>query len=169
MSALAPIKGSSLIVGSVVTTSATVGADKTFDPEGFVAPGVARWVDRSLSTENPAGVAIGYPSITLSVRSPTKASRMYKVTAKLDLPTLDVTAPSTASGIQPAPSKAYSCAAILEVMLPERSTLAERQRLSCYLASLFFGNIVASDGAPNDATGTPLVAAITNFEKPYGA
>jgi hypothetical protein len=94
---------------------------------------------------------------------------MYKITAKLDLPTLDITSPSTMSGIQPQPSKAYSCAAVLEVMLPERSTLAERQRLLSYFRSFLVTTINASDASPTDATASPLPAAITTFEKPYGA
>lgn len=169
MSALASMKLSSILAATELTTSATVADDKTFDPEGFVAPGVARWVDRSLSTTNPTGVAIGYPSVTLSVRSPTKASRMYKITVKLDLPTLDVTSPSTMSGIQPAPSRAYSCQAILEVMLPERSTAVERAALLSYFRSLFVTTITASDGSPSTATVSPVIAAINSYEKPYGA
>lgn len=162
MSALAPIKVSSILSPTHLTTSATVGVDKTLDPEGFPAPGVARWVDRS------GGIAIVYPAFTLSVRSPTKMSRMYKVSAKFILPTADVTSPSTGTGIQPAPSKAYDNTAILEFMLPERGTVVERLALFNLVASFFATTITASDAAPSDATGSPLLAAVTNFEKPYG-
>lgn len=160
MSALAAIKLSSIIDHSLarLTTSATVGVDKTLNPEGFVSPGVARWVDRS------GGIAIGYPAFTMSVRPPSKASRIYKVTAKVVLPTLEQTSASTMTGIQPAPTKAYDCSAVMEFMLPERSTLAERQALFSVVASLFARTINASDGTPTDSTACPLESAVTTFE-----
>jgi hypothetical protein len=168
MSAIAAIKTSSLMGTVVRTTSATVGVDKTFDPEGFILPGVARWVDRAIdATYNPNGVAIGYPAFTLSVRKPTKVSRLYRVTAKVALPTLEVTSPSTASGIQPAPTLAYTLQCVMEFMLPERSTAAERARLFSYVRSFFATTINASDDVPTDATGSPLIAAVNSFEAPY--
>jgi hypothetical protein len=94
-------------------------------------------------------------------------SRIYKVTAKLDLPTLEVTSPSTGTGIQPAPTKAYSCQANLEFLIPERSTLAERQVLISQLRSFVVAFITASDGTPSDATLSPLQAAVENFDAPY--
>jgi hypothetical protein len=160
MSALAAIKLSSILDHSLarLSTSATVGVDKTLNPEGFITPGVARWVDRS------GGIAIGYPAFTMSVRPPNKASRIYKVTAKLVLPTLEQTSPSTMTGIQPAPTKAYDCSCVMEFMLPERSTLAERQALFSTVASLFARTINASDGTPTDSTASPLENGVTAFE-----
>lgn len=163
MSALAAVKLSGIIDHSLarLTTSATVGVDSTLNPEGISPQGIATWVDRS------GGYAIGYPRLTLSVRPPTKASRVYKVTTKLVLPTLEATSPSTMTGIQPAPTKAYDCACIMEFFLPERSTLLERQTLYSRVASLFARTVNASDGAPTDATGTPLENAVTTFENVY--
>nr|QDH87083.1 MAG: hypothetical protein H3BulkLitter17570_000002 [Leviviridae sp.] len=160
MSALAAIKLSKTLdlFPAVITGSATVGVDTTLNPEGFPQPGVARWVDRS------GGIAIGYPAVTMSVRPPSKASRVYKVTAKVVLPTLEVTAPSTSTGIQPAPTKAYDCIGVMEFILPERSTGTERQALLNLCCSLFHRNIAASDGTPTDATGSPLETAVVNFE-----
>jgi len=142
------------------STSATVGADRFFTPYGFVTnqPGVAKWADKS------GGIPVGYPTFTMSVREPTKASRVYKVTAKLDIPTLEQTSASTASGIQPAPTKAYSCQAVMEFLLPERSSNAERKALYRDVASLFLATISASDGDPSGSTGSPLTAAVEDFE-----
>jgi len=142
------------------STSATVATDRDFTPFGFIPnqPGVAKWVDKS------GGIPVGYPTFTLSVREPTKASRVYKVTAKLDLPTMDVTSPSTGSGIQPAPSKAYSCGCVMEFLLPERSTNAERKILLRDVASLFHNLINATDDVPTVGTNTPLSAAVEDFE-----
>lgn len=160
MPAIASIKTSSLIGTVDTTTSATVGYDKTFDPEGFVAPGVARWVDRS------GGISVGFPALTLSVRPPTKASRIYRVTAKLSLPTLE-TVGNAYNGITPGPTKAYDVQCVMEFLLPERSTAAERAALLSHVRSLFATTINASDGAPSDATGSPLTAAVSNFDAPY--
>lgn len=161
MAAIASIKLSSILDGVVKTTDAAVGVDKTFDPEGFDANGVTRWVDRS------GGIALGYPALTLSVRSPNKASRAYKVTVKLVLPTLEVTSPSTSTGIQPAPTLAYNNMFVGEFMMPERSTVAERTALFNYVASLFATTINASDGVPTDSSGSPLKTSIINFDRPY--
>lgn len=163
MSAIAPVKLSSILNTALarLTGDAAIGVDTTLSPEGFIQPGVTRWVDRT------GGIAIGYPAFTMSVRPPTKASRVYKVTAKFVQPTLEQTSPSTASGIQPAPTKAYDCTCVMEWMLPERSTLAERQKLFSRVQSLFMSLINASDGTPTDSTGSPLEAAVTTFEQVY--
>lgn len=163
MSALAAVKVSGIIDHALArkTTSATVGVDSTLNPEGINPQGVAAWVDRS------GGIAIGYPRLTLSVRPPSKASRVYKVQMKLVLPTLEQTSPSTMTGIQPAPTKAYDCACIMEWFLPERSTLAERQKLFSQVSSLFARTVNASDDVPTDSTGSPLENAVTTFENVF--
>lgn len=163
MSAIAAVKVSSLLDHALarLTSSATISVDSTLNPEGINPQGIASWVDRS------GGIAIGYPRLTMSVRPPTKASRIYKVTMKLVLPTLEQTSPSTATGIQPAPTKAYDCTCVMEFFLPERSTLTERQKLFSEVASLFARTINASDGAPSDSTGSPLETAVTTFENVF--
>lgn len=169
MSAIAAVKVSGIIdhAPARLTTSATVGVDSTLSPDGISPQGVAKWVNRSITTTNPTGVAIGYPALTMSIRPPTKASRLSKVTVKYVLPTLEVTSPSTMTGIQPAPTKAYDCQCVMEFMLPERSTLLERQTLFSGVASLFARLINASDGNPTDATGSPLESAVTTLENVY--
>jgi len=161
MAAIAAIKTSSLVTDPATTSSATIGVDKTWDPTGFIQPGVAKWVDRS------GGIPVGYPSFTLSTRAPTKTSRLYKVTAKVSIPTLEQTSASTASGIQPAPTKAYDCTCIIEYLLPERSTAAERSALLRHVASFHFDTINASDGSPTDATGSPLKGSVITLDSPY--
>lgn len=171
MSAIASMKTASAITLALIANrmdsvhktvgDAAVGVNRTYDPEGFQLPGVARWVDRS------GGYAVGYPAITLSVRPPSKGSRLYKVMAKVVLPTMDISSPSTASGIQPAPSKAYDHTGVMEFMLPERGALWERQALFDTMMSMFMTTITASDGAPTDVTGSPLRAAVENFDPPF--
>lgn len=163
MPAIAVVKLSSTLNLNVptYTGSATVGVDTTMSPEGFILPGVTRWVDRV------GGIAIGYPALTLSVRPPSKVSRVYKVTVKLTQPTLEQTSASTATGIQPAPIKAYDCTFVGEFLLPERSTLVERQQLFSRVLSLFVRRINATDDTPSDLTDSPLEGAVTAFEPVY--
>lgn len=161
MSAFASVKLAGATDGVVKTTSATVGVDATYDPVGYVAPGVARWENRA------AGIAVGFPVLTMSVRPPSKTSRVYKVTSKLSIPTLEQTSASTSTGIQPAPTRAYDCAIVIEALLPERSTRAERVILLSQALSLFAGTVTASDGSPTDSTGSPMISAIYDFDRPF--
>lgn len=121
MSALAPI---ALLDGKATPVS------HTFSPVKVDAAGVAKLVDRA------SGISIGFPQLSLSVREPSKSSRNYRVMAKIVVPTLEVTSPNTATGIQPAPTKAYDCFATIEFVLPERSVLSERTDLLAYCAHL---------------------------------
>lgn len=160
MSAMLQIALSKIIDTSqaVKTTDAAIAAPERFDPEGIDSLGVATWCNRA--GDKP----VGYPRLSLQVRKPSKVSRNYKVTVKLLLPTLDITSPSTGSGIQPAPTKAYDNSMILEAILPERGTAAERLALFSQFASLFFPTITASDASPSDATASPLLKAIRDLE-----
>jgi hypothetical protein len=160
MSAIGPIKVSKTLSPTILNTVAVPLTD-VFSPEGFVSPGVAKYVNRA------SGVAIGFPGFTMQVRPPTKESRIYKVTAKLVVPTLEQTSPSTATGIQPAPTKAYDVTAILEFMLPERSTRPEREYLLSYVKSLLAATIAYSDNSNQETTASPVISAVLDFEQPY--
>lgn len=161
MPAFGDIKTCSTFDGTTRSDSDTVGVDGTLSPMGYVQPGIAKWVNRA------GGIPVGYPSMTMQVRSPSQASRNYKVTVKLALPTLEQTSPSTATGIQPAPTKAYDCSAILEFILPERSTFTERSVLINNLLHLLSNAVNAKDNVPSDMTGSPIRNAVLNFEPPY--
>lgn len=134
----------------------------TFSPVGISAPGVYKWVDRT------GGIPVGYPSITLSVRQPNKASRMCRVHAKIVIPTMEVTSPATSTGIQPAPTKAYEQVINLEFLSHERSTLAERQLALSYALSLMSTRIGSAGVVAHSLTGAPLPPAVSDFEQPYG-
>jgi hypothetical protein len=99
----------------------------TFSPVNIDAAGVAKLVDRS------GGISIGFPAITMSVRAPQKGASNYKVVAKVSVPVLEATSPSTATGIQPAPTVAYTLLGTCEFVLPDRSTLQERTNVLAYL------------------------------------
>lgn len=110
----------------------------SFNPVNIDAVGVAKWADRS------GGIALGYPAVTMSLRNPTKGSRNYRLTMKVVTPVLEVTSPSTATGIQPAPTKAYDLLATMEFVLPERSTLAQRKDILAYVKNMLANAVVTS-------------------------
>lgn len=161
MAAFAPVKVSSALSTIAKTLSATVGVDKTYDPVGYIQPGVAKWEDRS------SGIAVGFPSLTMSVRPPTKGSRLYKVTGKLSIPTLEAISGANVAGLTPAQQKAYECMGVMELLFPERSTAAEREIFRSQFISLLFSTINASDDAPTDATASPFPTAISAYDRPY--
>jgi hypothetical protein len=168
MAAIGSIKLSSILGRLVRSTSATIGVDVSvasspgnLDPEGFTPQGIAKWVDRS------GGYQIGYPALTLSSRAPSKTSRVTRVQMKYVSPTLEATSPSTSTGIQPAPTKAYDCTFNGEWLIPERATPAERLAFFNRVVSLHFDTINASDDSPTDVTGSPIYGAVVTLDKPY--
>lgn len=130
-----------------LTDGASTPVDHTFSPQPNTVLGVVKWVDRS------GGIALGYPAATFSLREPTKASRAYKIVAKLVTPVLEVTSPSTSTGIQPAPTLAYNVIMSMECVLPERSTLQQRKDIYA-----MFKDYISDDVIKN---------AVWNFEPVY--
>lgn len=112
----------------------------TFSPVGINADGVATWKDRS------SGIPLGYNTLTASLRQPSQngGSKNYKVQLKLALPVMEVTSPSTSSGIQPAPTKAYESMAVVEFVLPERTSLQNRIDLLTMLKTALATSMVTS-------------------------
>lgn len=98
----------------------------TFFPASQSA-GITKWADKV------GGIQLGYPTITQSLREPTKDSPTCKVVAKVVLPVLEVTSPSTATGIQPAPTKAFEMIANIDVIIPTRATAAQKADMYAYL------------------------------------
>jgi len=121
---------------------------KTFSPVNIDQAGVARWADRS------GGIALGFPIVSFSNKIPTKGSRNYRLTAKVVIPVLEQTSASTATGIQPAPTKAYDLIFNSEFVLPERSTLAQRNDLLAFAKNFMANSAV-------------IQSAVQNFESVY--
>jgi hypothetical protein len=137
----------SAIAALTIADGQATPVNHAFSPVNIDAAGVARWADRS------GGIALGYPVISQSLRAPTKSSRNYKLTLKVAVPTLEVTSPSTSTGIQPAPTLAYSLVGTMEFILPERSSLQERKNLEAYVKNMLANGVFAN--------------AIENFESVY--
>lgn len=130
------------IAALTIANGAATPVNHTFAPVNKDAAGVAKWADRV------DGIAIGYPTVTYQLRIPTVSNRNYKLTARVALPVLEVTSPSTSSGIQPAPTLAYTLTANVEIVLPERSTLAQRNDLLAYVRN-YLSNAVITSGVQN--------------------
>jgi hypothetical protein len=126
-----------------------------------VAPGVNRWVERS------GGQAINYPSYDFSFRRPLPQSRAFRITETIRLPVANITSPSTGSGIQPLPSKAFELVCKREYIIPEAATQADRDLFYSYIMSLTVGYVTASDSLPTDPTNGILLPAIRDLEHPY--
>jgi len=161
MAQRAPLLLSTILASDHLTTSATVGVDRTFAPVGAVANGVSRWEERS------GGIYLGFPTFTLACRAPSKTSRVHRVSMKLSVPVLETVTASTASGIVPTQPVAYSHQFHGEFLLPDRGTLAERNALLSLVISCMVATIKASDAVPSDLTASPLLNAIQNFDPPY--
>ncbi len=128
----------SAIATLTLADGATTPVNHTFAPVNIDQAGVAKWADRS------GGIALGFPVVSLSLRSPSKTSRNFRLTAKVVTPVLEVTSPSTATGIQPAPTLAYNVTANIDIVLPERSTVQQRKDLAAFMKN-FLANAVITN------------------------
>jgi hypothetical protein len=99
---------------------------KNFTANGSaVQPGgqqMATWMDKS------SGIAIGFPTITLSLRM---SSSSTKVTKKIALPSLEVISGSD-GGYTPSPKVAYTVLASEDFVLPSRSVLQNRKDILAF-------------------------------------
>jgi hypothetical protein len=92
-----------------------------------------------------SGIMAGYDTLTAQTKLPGNGSRATVVSLKLVTPILEQTSPSTATGIQPAPTVAYNCIGKLEFVLTERSTLQNRKDLLTMMRDLIDEAIVTSN------------------------
>ncbi len=106
--------------------------------------------DLDLFEDKATGIAIGFPLIMVRFRRPlapangteSKASnRVYRIELSMSFPTLEVTSPSTGTGIQPAPTVAYVNRVNSVWLHPERSTTQNRKDLH----ALFYNTLNNTD------------------------
>jgi hypothetical protein len=84
-------------------------------PDGKV---IAEWVDSS------PGQKVGYWSLTEQY-SPTNGNGIEKFRWVLQIPTLETLSNNTATGITPAPTKAFDGTVVIEVWMSERAVAQE--------------------------------------------
>lgn len=123
----------------VIADGQPTPVNRTFAPLMVDKAGVA-WHENRVS-----GVQIGYDQLTIGLRRATNLVTNNKLSVKLVLPTLEVTSPSTSTGIQPAPTLAYATTAFVEFVLPARSTSQNRKDLITLLRNAFVaGGVIAT-------------------------
>jgi len=111
----------------VINDGATPSVGHTFTPVNRDPNGFMVFVDQS--GEVPAG----YHRMTARLREPSPGSNDYKFELKIWRRTLEVTSPSTSTGIQPAPTLAYSQIGEVSFSLPKRGTEAERKDIRAFI------------------------------------
>lgn len=123
----------------VINDGAATPVAHTFAPNGIVQD-QAKYADRS------GGIAVGYFTIDATLRPPSNQSRErnYLATLRIKTPILEVTSPSTGTGIQPAPTISYNPIAELKFWLPERSTLQNRKDLRAFVKNLMADAVVTA-------------------------
>lgn len=120
-----------------LTDAATTPVNRVYYPSQS-ADGLIRWTDRTQS------VFAGQNKLTVAQRLANKQTKSTKVSWKLETPILEQTSASTSSGIQPAPTVAYTPIGVIELVLPDRATLQERKDLLAQMRDLIDEAIVTS-------------------------
>lgn len=106
--------------------------------------GILAWIDRTQA------VLKGANRLTLEQRESSRATNARKVHWKLETPVLEQTSASTSTGIQPAPTLAYTLLATIEFVLPDRSSLQERKDLLAQVRDLIDEAIVTAQVQDGD-------------------
>lgn len=96
---------------------------------------------------------VGQPSIVVDTSLNPSQTGVSKAKVTLVIPVLETASGSTVGGFTPAPAVAYYLTAKLEMLLPSRSTSAQRKDLRVMLKNLLLDNQV--------------VQAVDNLEKPF--
>jgi len=122
-----------------LTDGETTPVVHVFNPAQSLPNGVIVWRDSNQT--NYAGQAI----LSVAQRAANKQAKSTKVEWKLEYPVLEVTSPSTATGIQPAPTVAYKLIADLSFVLPERSSQQDRKNVLAMMRDLIDEAIVTNE------------------------
>lgn len=133
----------SAIANIVINDGKATPVAHTFAPVTSSDPNqVAVWTDRA------TGISVGFPVLSFKLRAPVKGSRNYRLSAKVKYPVLNVTSPSTGTGIQPLPSQAYVLEANLELVMHEASLLADRKDFFAFVKN-YMANAVWTSAVEN--------------------
>lgn len=98
-------------------------------------PNFVQGESASLHNRAPSNI-LGYEAMTVRVQAPKGNEQYGRVVARLQLPVMEVTAGSTGSGLQAAPTKAYDNFIEVSARFHRRSTLAERKDARVLLTNL---------------------------------
>lgn len=108
----------------VINDGQTTPVAQTFKP----ASTEGDWKRYANLTPN-GGIGVGGWELWACLLEPKGTGQVYRLKWRITRPTLEVTAPTTTTGYQPAPRVAYTCVSYGEFLIPSRSTTAERSDL----------------------------------------
>lgn len=137
----------------VINDGASTPVARTFVPANKDDNGFQCWFEKTATS------AIGFWKLMERLSFPTpggkvsSSDRVYRAVFQVNTPVMEVTAPTTGTGIQPAPTMSYLPSVKIEFVLPERSTVQDRKHLR-----LLIRNMLDHANA---------VAAIDNLEPVY--
>lgn len=126
----------------VINDGVAVPVSHTFSPNS--GDGNVAGVSVIAFEDRVTGIQVGFPTISISTRKPSKTNKNYKVSIKIAVPVLENVSNSTVSGIAPAPTVAYVATFIGDFITPERSTLAVRKDLLAYAKNLLANAVITS-------------------------
>jgi len=121
----------SQIANIIINDAQAIPVSHTFTPQN-AQMGTS---EPALLLNRASGIYAGFERLTVLVRR-SESNKASKVMLKLVKPTLAVTSPNTASGIQPQPTVGYTCLAEVNFTFPDSSTLAERADMRQLVAGL---------------------------------
>jgi hypothetical protein len=116
------------IANIVLNDAAGTPVAHTFSParQGFFSgQDVAEYEDRAANT----GIPVGFYKLSLSVSRPNRDRKSYRINVKLSTPVMETISNSTATGILPAPTVAYTPLIQMDVVIPDRTSLQARKDL----------------------------------------
>jgi hypothetical protein len=129
----------------VLTDAATTPVNHTFAYAGVIK-GLKTWFDRSVSQ------LIGQPSLTL-VQKPALTSKASTETSwKVRMPVLEVTSPSTATGLQPAPTISHVNSIEIKFSMHAKSANQERKDILAFARDLIDEAILTEQVVNYDIT-----------------
>jgi hypothetical protein len=120
-----------------LTDAASTPVNRVYSP--FKANG-----DSILYQDNTQEIAVGKNKLTITQKPVSATKRTNLIDWVLRCPILAVTAPTTSTGIQPAPTVDHTNQAQLTFTLHERATLQERKDILAQMRDLIDEAIVAS-------------------------
>lgn len=120
-----------------LTDAATTPVNRVYYPQNKVGD-VMNWRDRTQA------ILVGQNRLSLSQRMADRRTKATKFSFKLETPILEQTSASTSTGIQPAPTVAYTPIGVIELVLPDRCTQQERKDLLAQMRDLIGEAIVTN-------------------------
>lgn len=123
------------IADIVIADGASSPVNHTFNP-------VSRDVNLAKYKDKSGGITVGYPTLELTDRWQDGSTGSYKMTWKLSVPTLATTAPTTSTGIQPAPTVGFTCWATGSFTIPNQASLQNKKDLYAFAKNLINNSLM---------------------------